>query len=73
MLINHINQISNFEIMKTKRKKNKQIREYVKPEIEIIKIDNEISLSLDSNPPIGPDEKLFISGSHTDPYKEGMV
>ena len=59
---------------KKKKKKNKQIREYVKPEIGIIKIDNEVSLSLESNPPIGPDEKLLISEQNiADPYKQSMA
>lgn len=29
---------------------------YIAPTIEIIELDNEISLALESNPPAGPDE-----------------
>lgn len=34
---------------------------YSKPEIVCIELDNEISLSLQSDPPIGPDEGLGIN------------
>jgi hypothetical protein len=34
---------------------------YVCPEIEIVFLDNEISLALTSNPPIGPDEEDVYS------------
>lgn len=31
-------------------------RMYNSPEIELVKLDNEISLVLESSPPVGPDE-----------------
>ncbi len=31
-------------------------KKYIKPRIEIIFLDNEISLALESTPPIGPEE-----------------
>lgn len=31
---------------------------YITPQIELIVLDNEISLALESNPPLGPDETL---------------
>lgn len=34
---------------------------YSRPEIVCIELDNEISLSLQSDPPIGPDEGLGIN------------
>jgi hypothetical protein len=37
----------------TKRMEKKK---YIKPRIEIIFLDNEISLSLESSPPVGPGE-----------------
>ena len=37
--------------METKKK-------YIKPRIEIIFLDNEISLALESAPPVGPSETL---------------
>lgn len=41
--------------MKTENQK------YVRPEIEIIVLDNEISLALESNPPFGPDEEYVMN------------
>lgn len=48
---------------------------YTKPQVERIDIDNEISLQLESEPPIGPEE--FISkGSYVniniDPFKSNI-
>ena len=31
-------------------------KKYIKPRIEWIPLDNEISLALESNPPVGPNE-----------------
>jgi hypothetical protein len=31
-------------------------QQYISPGIDIISLDNEISLALSSNPPVGPDE-----------------
>ena len=52
-------------IMETKKK-------YIKPRIEIIFLDNEISLALESAPPVGPSETL---NSVQNPFKEesGLV
>jgi hypothetical protein len=33
-------------------------REYTTPQLEYIKLDNEISLALESTPPEGPDETI---------------
>jgi hypothetical protein len=33
-------------------------KKYIKPRIEWIPLDNEISLALESNPPAGPSETL---------------
>ncbi len=33
-------------------------KKYIKPRIEWIPLDNEISLALESSPPIGPSETL---------------
>jgi len=51
--------------METKKK-------YIAPLIECIPLDNEISLALESSPPIGPDESL---NSIQSPFKEnaGLV
>ena len=45
--------------MKTKKK-------YTVPAIEIIFLDNEISLALESNPPLGPDETV---NNRQNPFK----
>lgn len=51
--------------METKKK-------YTLPAIEIIMLDNEISLALESSPPVGPSESL---NSIQNPFKEqtGLV
>jgi hypothetical protein len=51
--------------METKKK-------YIKPRIEWIPLDNEISLALESAPPVGPSETL---NSIQSPFKEntGLV
>lgn len=38
------------------KKQIEEIRAYVSPKIEFIKLDNEISLVLESTPPVGPEE-----------------
>ena len=44
---------------------------YIIPEIEIIKLDNEISLALESDPMEGPNEVMFKDESKkTDPFKQ---
>jgi hypothetical protein len=37
------------------------IKKYVAPKIEVICLDNEISLALESNPPVGPIESIKLS------------
>jgi hypothetical protein len=46
--------------------------QYIKPHIEIIFLDNEISLALESSPPSGPSETL---NSIQSPFKQeiGLV
>jgi hypothetical protein len=52
--------------METKKK-------YIKPRIEIIFLDNEISLALESSPPEGPGESFNFNQNN--PFKEeiGLV
>ena len=52
-------------IMETKKK-------YIKPRIELIPLDKDISLALESNPPAGPGETF---GSVLTPFKQetGLV
>ena len=47
-------------------------KKYIKPRIEIIFLDNEITLALESTPPIGPSETL---NSIQTPFKQdsGLV
>jgi len=35
-------------------------RNYTAPELELIRLDHEISLALESSPPIGPGEMLLM-------------
>lgn len=46
-------------------------REYLQPVISVINLDNEISLQLESTPPIGPDETKLDIREYlgNDPFK----
>jgi hypothetical protein len=45
---------------------------YIKPRIEIIPLDNEISLALESSPPDGPGETMIFAPEQNinNPFKE---
>ena len=47
-------------------------KQYTTPQLQLIELDNEISLALESNPPAGPSETL---NSIQSPFKEetGLV
>jgi len=48
-------------------------RVYTQPQIECVKLDNEISLALES-PPAGPDETFMTPGNfNNNPLKEDWV
>jgi hypothetical protein len=49
-------------------------REYTQPEIMYVKLDNEISLVLVSEPPTGPDEVMNSAPEYfnNDPFKSNM-
>lgn len=50
--------------------KNTEKRIYISPVIDSIKLDYEISLALQSEPPTGPDEiTQAIQHNQTDPFK----
>ena len=59
--------------MKTSEKM-KEKRMYSIPEIQSIKLDNEISLALESSPPEGPGEGTSMTPKyfHYDPYRNNM-
>lgn len=42
-------------------------KKYTAPEIELVELDNEISLALESSPPVGPSETL---NSIQSPFKQ---
>ncbi len=48
---------------------------YIQPEIELVKLDNEISLALESAPPEGPDEVNNLAPNHfnNNPFKSEMA
>ena len=50
-------------------------RVYTAPEIEHVKLDNEISLILESNPPEGPNHGSLMKPEHfnNDPFKSTMA
>ena len=46
---------------------------YIAPRIEIISLDNEISLALESTPPVGPEEVyLDTNKQHIDPFQTNL-
>lgn len=45
-------------------------KKYTAPKVGLIELDNEISLAMESSPPIGPDETL---NSVQTPFKEESV
>jgi hypothetical protein len=60
--------------MKTKEKMIEK-RIYSSPEIELIKLDSEISLELQSAPPVGPDEVMNAAPEYfnNNPFKTNMA
>jgi hypothetical protein len=54
-------------IMETKKK-------YIKPRIDWIPLDNEISLALESAPPVGPSESALIApnNQNNNPFNTTM-
>jgi len=55
--------------MNTKIKNENKLR-YSTPTISRIKLDNEISLALESSPPAGPEETLLPRYLNNDPFKQ---
>ncbi len=55
-------------------KKTIEKKMYVVPEIDIVVLDNEISLALES-PPAGPDEGINTTPNYfnNNPYKDSLV
>lgn len=49
--------------MRTKKSISINKRAYIKPTLACIKLDNEISLALQSTPPAGPGESVYNSGN----------
>lgn len=59
--------------MKTTKKITAK-KEYCCPEIDCITLDNNISLALESNPPLGPGELVqSIQVEQNNPYKAPIV
>ena len=55
--------------------KNIEKTPYVSPKIELVKLDNEISLALESSPPSGPSEGSLLSPEYfnNDPMKINLA
>jgi len=60
--------------MKT-AEKNTEKRMYNSPEIVCVKLDNEISLALESAPPFGPGEEASLAPEYMniDPFRANLV
>jgi hypothetical protein len=48
-------------------------KQYIEPEIEHIELDNEISLALQSEPPLGPGEEAGLQSHVKDPFQDAFV
>jgi len=50
-------------------------KKYIKPRIELIFLDNEISLALESSPPSGPNEIGLVTPKHLiqDPFNSNLA
>lgn len=48
-------------------------QKYSSPIIEKIEIDKDISLQLESSPPIGPDETNNVQPNQPNPFKNDLV
>lgn len=46
---------------------------YTAPGVEVIQLDNEISLELNSNPATGPGETYHSTSPVSDPFKGNMA
>ena len=59
--------------MKTTMKTTKK-RVYATPEIQVVNLDNEISLQLESDPPVKGDDEVYNSPYYfnNDPFKAGQ-
>ena len=73
---------SSFEFIMTfftesykKRKEETKKRVYISPEIQLITLDNEISLQLASDPPVPPGDEVYNKPEYfnNDPYKVYQV
>lgn len=60
--------------MKTSERMTEK-RMYLNPTIELIKLDNEITLALESNPPEGPGEGASLAPEYmnNDPFKANII
>jgi len=48
-------------------------KKYIKPRVELIFLDNEISLALESTPAIGPGEEVYNAPAHFNTMPSGLV
>lgn len=48
-------------------------KKYINPRIEIIFLDNEISLALESEPPAGPSESFHLNQNNPFKPETGLV
>jgi hypothetical protein len=48
-------------------------KEYIAPCVELIVLDNEISLALQSEPPLGPGEVASLDSHVQNPFQDPIV
>jgi hypothetical protein len=48
-------------------------KEYIAPCVELIELDNEISLALQSEPPLGPGEVVSLDSHVQNPFQDAIV
>jgi hypothetical protein len=50
-------------------------KKYITPQFELVQLDNEIALALQSTPPLGPEEfsMILLTNKSLDPYKTEVM
>jgi len=61
------------ETQNTKQRNTMKKKKYIKPRIEIIFLDSEISLALESVPPVGPSESFNYNRNNPFKPETGLV
>lgn len=47
-----------------------QMRQYTQPLLQSVRLDNEVALTLESAPPIGPEESYMVHEKTNNPFRK---